>query len=76
MPVLFHLLTNDHFQEDFLNKLYIQSTFSNISLPFHEVHLLFFFLSLHQLTKEFLAFIEATIRALVISIACALFNID
>ena len=37
--LFFHLLTNDHFQGDFLNKLYI-STFSNTSLPFHEVHLI------------------------------------
>ena len=40
MPLLFHHLTNDHFQGDFLNKRYILSTFSNISLPFHEVYLI------------------------------------
>ena len=40
MPLLFHMLTNDHFQGDFLNKCYIWSTFSNISLAFHEVHLI------------------------------------
>ena len=34
----------------------------------------FFFFSLHQTTKEFLAFIKATIYAFVISIACALFS--
>ena len=34
------MLTNDHFQRNILNKLYILSTFSNISLPFHEVHLI------------------------------------
>ena len=39
MPIFFHLLTNDHFQRDFLNKLNTLSTFSNISLPFREVHL-------------------------------------
>ena len=38
MPLLFHLLSNDHFQGDFLNKLYILYTFSNIPLPFREVH--------------------------------------
>ena len=35
-----------------------------------------FFFSLHQTTKEFLAFIKATIHALVISITCALFSVD
>ena len=40
MPLFFYLLTNDHFQGNFLNKLYILSTFSNISLPFHEIHLI------------------------------------
>ena len=40
MPLFFLLLTNDHYQGDFLNKLYILSTFSNISLSFHEVHLI------------------------------------
>ena len=35
----------------------------------------FFFFSLHQTTKEFLAFIKATIHAFVISIAWALFSI-
>ena len=39
MPLFFHLLTNDHFQGEFINKLYILSAFSNISLPFQEVHL-------------------------------------
>ena len=37
MLIFFHLLTNDYFQCDFLNKLYIWSTLNNISLPFHEV---------------------------------------
>ena len=36
---------------------------------------LFFFFSLHQTAKEFLAFIKATIHAFVISIACALFSV-
>ena len=40
MPLFFLLLTNDHYQGDFLNKLYILATFSNISLSFHEVHLI------------------------------------
>ena len=40
MPLFFHLLTNVHFQGEFVNKLYILSTFSNISLPFYEVHLI------------------------------------
>ena len=40
MSLFFHLLTNDCFQGDFLNKLYIYSTLSNISLPFHEVYLI------------------------------------
>ena len=41
MPLFFHLLTNDYFERDFLNKLYnCTSIFSNISLPFHEVHLI------------------------------------
>ena len=40
MPLFFPLSSNDHFQEDFLNKLYIVSTFSNISLPFHGIHLI------------------------------------
>ena len=40
MPLFFHLLTNDHFQGDFLNELYIESIFSNIPLPFHEVPLI------------------------------------
>ena len=35
--LLFHCLTNDHFQGDFLNKLYM---LFNISLPFYEVHLI------------------------------------
>ena len=35
-----HLLANDHFQGDFLNKLNILFTFSNISIPFHEVNLI------------------------------------
>ena len=39
MPLFSLLFTNVHFQEDFLNKLYMLSTFSNISLPFHEVQL-------------------------------------
>ena len=39
MPLFFHLLTNDHFQGDFLNNFFILSTFSNISLPIHEAHL-------------------------------------
>ena len=34
-----------------------------------------FFLSLHQTTKEFLAFIKATIHAFVISITC-IFSVD
>ena len=34
----FQLLINDHFHGDFLNKLYILSTFSNILLPFQGVH--------------------------------------
>ena len=33
-------MTNDHLQGNFLNKLYISSTLSNISLPFHEFHLI------------------------------------
>ena len=33
------LLANNHCLEDFLNKLHIKSTFINILLPFHEVHL-------------------------------------
>ena len=37
MLIFFHLLTNDYFQCDFLNKLYIWSTLNNIWLPFHEV---------------------------------------
>ena len=32
--------------------------------------------SLHRTTKEFLAFIKATVHAFVISITCALFNVD
>ena len=36
----FYLLTNDHLQWDILNKMYILSTFSKISLPFYEVHLI------------------------------------
>ena len=40
MPLFFYLLTNDHFEGDFLNKVYILSTFRNISLPFHEVDLI------------------------------------
>ena len=40
MPLFFHLLTNDHFQGDFLNKLYIKSIFNEISLPFLEIHLI------------------------------------
>ena len=40
MPLFFYLLTNDHFQEDFLNKLYILSTFNTIWLPFHKVYLI------------------------------------
>ena len=35
-----------------------------------------FFFCLHETTKEFLAFIKATIHAFVISIACALFSVD
>ena len=38
--LFFHLLTNDHFQGKFFTKLYVLSTFSNISLPFQEVHLI------------------------------------
>ena len=40
MPLFFHLLTNVHFQGEFVNKLYILSTFSNMLLPFYEVHLI------------------------------------
>ena len=39
MRLFFHLLTNNHFHGDFLNKRDILSTFDIISLPFHEVHL-------------------------------------
>ena len=39
-------------------------------------HLLFFFLSLHRTTKEFLAFMKATVHVFVISITCALFSVD
>ena len=34
MPLFFFLLTIDHFQRGFLNKLFILSTLSNILLPF------------------------------------------
>ena len=37
---IYRVLTNDHFEGNVLNKLHIQSTFSNISLPFHGVHLI------------------------------------
>ena len=40
MPLFFHLLASDHFQGNFYNKLCILSTFSNMSLPFHEVYLI------------------------------------
>ena len=36
----------------------------------------FFFFSLHQTIKEFLAFIKTTIHTFVISITCALFSVD
>ena len=39
MPLFFHLLTNNHFQGEFVKKLYMLFTFSNIWLPFQEVHL-------------------------------------
>ena len=32
MPLFFHILTKNHFERDFLNKLYVWSTFRNISL--------------------------------------------
>ena len=32
MPAFFHLVTNGHFQGDFVYKLYILSTFSNMSV--------------------------------------------
>ena len=40
IALLLYLLINDQFQSDFLNKTYILCTFSNISLPFHEVRLI------------------------------------
>ena len=45
----------------------LQNTFSSSSV---------FFFSLYQITKEFLAFVKATILTLVISITYALFSVD
>ena len=39
LPIFIDLLSNGHFQGNFFNKLYTLSTFSNIPLPFHGVHL-------------------------------------
>ena len=39
MPPFLHLLTNNRCLRDLLNKLCILSTFTYLSLPFHEVHL-------------------------------------
>ena len=39
IPLFLHLLTNDDFQGDFLNKLYISSTFSNMT--YRAYHYLF-----------------------------------
>ena len=107
VPLFFHLLASNHFQGDFLNKLYIQSTFGNITYRTYHYLLMksiwykvsheqlfhvnkkltakalkntfslssVFFLSIHQRTKEFLAFIKATIHAFVISVTCT-FSVD
>ena len=39
MSLFIQLLTNNPCQGGFFHKLYVQSTFTNISLPLHEVHL-------------------------------------
>ena len=83
MPLSFNLLTNHHFQGDFLNKLYIYEQVldfnRNLLLELYKIHfqhLLFFSFFVHRTTKEFLAFIKATVHAFVTSIAFALFSVD
>ena len=39
MSLFLRLLTNNHCLEELFNKLHIYSTFTNVLLPFHEVHL-------------------------------------
>ena len=38
MSLFLRLLTNNHCLEELFNKLHIYSTFTNVLLPFHEVH--------------------------------------
>ena len=47
------------------------------ALKIHFHHLLFFIFTIStSKTKEFLAFMKATVNAFVISITCALFSVD